>query len=101
MSEERKQYIQLAYRKLDKNKDGRVTLEDIAGTYDASQHPEVKAGRLTPEQVFKQFMEQWDTQTKDGIVTIEEFMDYYKVRCVQTVYRTYRLQLTRTTISLQ
>ena len=32
----------MAYDKLDVTKDGRVTLEDIAQIYDASEHPEVQ-----------------------------------------------------------
>ena len=79
MSEERKKYVILAYQKLDKNKDGQVTLADISSIYDASQHPEVKSGKMTTEEVFKQFLAHWDTQVPDGIVTIDEFMDYYKV----------------------
>ena len=32
----------MAYDKLDVNKDGKVTLEDIAKLYDASYHPDVQ-----------------------------------------------------------
>ena len=71
--------VEQAYQKLDKNNDQKVTLEDIAAIYDASKHPEVKSGKLKPEDVFKEFMKHWDTQEKDGIVKLEEFMDYYGV----------------------
>ncbi len=71
--------MKAAYEKLDKNHDKKVTLEDIAATYDASKHPDVKAGKASPEDVFKEFMKHWDTQVKDGIITLEEFMDYYTV----------------------
>lgn len=67
-----------AYEKLDKNKDGRVTLDDIAKTYDASKHPEVRAGRMTEEQVFRQFISMWDTEKPDGVVTLREFARYYE-----------------------
>ena len=69
----------MAYNKLDKNKDGKVTLEDVASLYDASQHPDVKAGKKSKDDVYKEFMKHWDTQVADGIVTLEEFIDYYKV----------------------
>ena len=29
-------------------------------------------------EVYKDFMKQWDTQVADGIVTFEEFMDYFR-----------------------
>ncbi len=73
----RKKYIRLAYEKLDINKDGSVRLDDIAKIYDASKHPDVLQGKKSPEQVFREFMSLWDTQDKDGIVTFEEFCDYY------------------------
>jgi len=61
MNESRKQWVRAAYDKLDVTKDGRVTLEDIAQIYDASEHPEVQQGKKTPDQVFQEFMSQWDT----------------------------------------
>ncbi len=62
------------------NKDGLVKLDDIAQIYDASQHPEVVSGKKTQQDIFMEFMSQWDTQDKDGIVTFDEFCDYY--RCI-------------------
>jgi len=73
----RKAIIREAYEKLDVNGDGSVKLDDIAKRYDASQHPDVALGRKTLEQVFFEFMSMWDTQQRDGIVTFEEFCDYY------------------------
>ena len=65
--------IKKAYDKLDVNKDGTVKLDDIAQLYDASQHPDVMDGRKSEQDVFMEFMSLWETQEKDGIVTIEEF----------------------------
>ena len=42
-------FIKQAYDKLDVNKDGKVTLDDIAKLYDVSQHPDVISGKTTPE----------------------------------------------------
>ena len=67
----------MAYDKLDVNKDGSVTLEDIATLYDASYHPDVRDGKRTKEEVLREFMSQWDTQVKDGIITFSEFCDYF------------------------
>jgi len=78
LSESRVAYIRKAYDKLDVNKDGKVTLEDIAKLYDVSQHPDVIQGKMTPEEAYRQFMSLWDTQVADGIVTFEEFCEYYR-----------------------
>lgn len=78
LNDSRKRWIRAAYDKLDVNKDGLVKLDDVASLYDASQHPEVRDGKKSPEQVFREFMSAWDTQDKDGIVTFDEFCDYYR-----------------------
>lgn len=77
MNEVRKGVVASAYAKLDKNKDGRVTLDDIAATYSASLHPDVLSGKKKPEDIYREFMKHWDTQVADGIVTLDEFTDYY------------------------
>lgn len=74
----RENLIRLAYEKLDINSDGQVTLDDIAKIYDASHHPDVLSGKKTREEVYSEFMSQWDTQIADGIVTFDEFMEYFK-----------------------
>lgn len=55
-----------------------MTLADIAQIYDASEHPDVKSGKSTPDQIFQEFMSQWDSQEADGIVTLDEFYEYYE-----------------------
>lgn len=75
--------MRAAYEKLDVNKDGRVTLEDVAKTFDVSSHPDVFNKRKSPEDVYREFLTQWDTQKQDGIVTFDEFCEYYEsVSCL-------------------
>jgi calcyphosin len=68
----------MAYAVLDKDGSGQVTLKDIEMAYDTSFHPDCQSGRKTSQEVLKEFMGVWETHKKDGIVTIEEFEDYYK-----------------------
>ena len=55
-----------------------MKLDDIALLYDVSKHPDVVNKKKDPMEVFKEFMRLWDTQVADGIVTFEEFCDYFK-----------------------
>lgn len=76
LNEARTALIRQAYDKLDANKNGTVQLDDIAALYDATQHPDVIMQRKTAEEVFTDFMQQWDLNA-DGNVTFEEFCDYF------------------------
>ena len=78
LNETRLALIRKAYDKLDVNKDGQVKLDDIAQIYDVSQHPDVVQGKKEPMQVYKEFMSLWDTQVADGIVTFDEFCEYFR-----------------------
>eukprot|EP00831_Metopus_contortus_P080860 TRINITY_DN836_c0_g1_i1.p1 TRINITY_DN836_c0_g1~~TRINITY_DN836_c0_g1_i1.p1 ORF type:complete len:164 (+),score=52.25 TRINITY_DN836_c0_g1_i1:27-518(+) len=55
-----------------------VSLEDIAQLYKVESHPKFISGQKTKKEILEEFLGQWDTIKKDGIVTIEEFEDYYK-----------------------
>lgn len=68
----------MAYDVLDKNGDGTVTIADIEVTYDVSFHPDFQSGRKSKDEILREFMGVWETHKKDGIVTREEFIDYYK-----------------------
>ncbi|KAL8177931.1 UNVERIFIED_CONTAM: hypothetical protein K2H54_023727 [Gekko kuhli] len=76
MSEARKEVISEAFQKLDKTGDGLVTTEDLQGVYQGQAHPKFKSGEWTEEQVFRSFLDNFDSD-KDGKVTAEEFLNYY------------------------
>ncbi|XP_072371693.1 calcyphosine-like b isoform X3 [Scyliorhinus torazame] len=78
MSNARKEIIQQAFRKLDKTGDGVITIEDLRGVYNAQHHPKYQNGEWTEEQVFRTFLDSFDSpDNKDGIVTKCEFLNYY------------------------
>ncbi|XP_078287117.1 calcyphosine-like b isoform X4 [Rhinoraja longicauda] len=78
MSNARKEIIAQAFRKLDKTGDGMITIEDLRGVYNAKHHPKYQNGEMTEEQVFRIFLDNFDSPNeKDGIVTMEEFLNYY------------------------
>ncbi|XP_018604133.2 calcyphosine-like b isoform X2 [Scleropages formosus] len=78
MSNARKQVIMEAFRKLDRTGDGVITVEDLKGVYNAKHHPKYQNGEWTEEQVFRTFLDNFDSPyDKDGKVTKEEFLNYY------------------------
>ncbi|XP_063074619.1 calcyphosine-like a [Engraulis encrasicolus] len=78
MSDTRKQIIGKAFNKLDKTGDGVVTIEDLKGVYNCRQHPKFKSGEWSEDDVFRSFLDSFDSPNdKDGKVTSEEFINYY------------------------
>lgn len=65
-----------AFKLIDTDGSGVASLQEIGELYDATQHPDVLAGKSTAEEVLREFMEVWD-RNKDGQVTREEFLEYY------------------------
>ena len=78
LNEKRRQLIRMAFNCLDKDGSGEISTEELSEAYDFTHHPEVRAGKMTVAQALKEFMKQWDRLNPDGIITIEEFEDYYK-----------------------
>ncbi|ETI46083.1 hypothetical protein L917_09136 [Phytophthora nicotianae] len=72
--------VKKAFALLDTSGDGKATLEEVERLYDASQHPEVLAGRMKPRDAMLEMMsafEQSDSRG-DGVITWHEFLEYYK-----------------------
>jgi Ca2+-binding EF-hand superfamily protein len=76
MPDHRLQLVHHVYDLLDMNKDSQVSFDDIAQTFDASEHPMVLSKQKSPQQVVVEFMQQWD-KNGDNIVTRNEFVEYY------------------------
>ncbi|XP_060792078.1 calcyphosine-like b [Neoarius graeffei] len=78
MSNARKEVIMQAFRKLDRTGDGVITIEDLRGVYNVKHHPKYQNGEWTEEQIFRKFLDSFDSpDDKDGKVTKEEFVNYY------------------------
>ncbi len=78
LNQRRRALVQLAFKKLDKTGDGVATVEDLKVNYDVSFHPKFKNGQMSKEAILSEFLSQWDTLKKDGVVQYDEFEDYYK-----------------------
>lgn len=73
----REALIQKAFAAMDKNGDGSISIDDLKGVYTARGEPEVKTGKITEDKAMKRFLGNFEHEEKDGIVTFEEWMDYY------------------------
>lgn len=59
-----------AFRKLDKTGDGVITIEDLREMYNAKHHPKYQNGEWSEEQVFRKFLDNFDSPyEKDGVVS--------------------------------
>eukprot|EP01061_Rhynchopus_euleeides_P042891 TRINITY_DN7480_c0_g1_i2.p1 TRINITY_DN7480_c0_g1~~TRINITY_DN7480_c0_g1_i2.p1 ORF type:complete len:365 (+),score=144.40 TRINITY_DN7480_c0_g1_i2:73-1167(+) len=77
MSAPRLEVVRMAYTRLDKDNDRKVTLADLLQIYSVDGHPDILSGSKTPEEVIQVFAQDWD---RDGnsIITESEFIEYYK-----------------------
>lgn len=85
MNDFRKNLCMQAFKKMDKDGSGVLTIDDIRGTYNAKFHPEVKAGKKTEDEVFLEFLETFEHtydmlagEKADGQITIDEWLEYYE-----------------------
>ncbi|VDK83603.1 unnamed protein product [Onchocerca ochengi] len=78
MSKARLTLIDTAFKKLDKTGDGVITVDDMKGVYHAERHPQYISGEKTREDIFNQFLSNFEMNGHiDGKVTKEEFLNYY------------------------
>lgn len=84
MNTNRKNFVKKAFDKLDKNRNGVVEFDDIKDVYNAKNHPDVKLGKKTEEEVLSEFLDTFELHyslqhpgSKDRKITLDEFYEYY------------------------
>jgi len=78
INKRRKNLILMAFDVLDKNGNGVVEMDDVAQAFRPAGHAEVMAGAMGESEALRHFLGQFDSVEKDGIVTKDEFIEYYK-----------------------
>lgn len=84
MNQFRRNIVMAAFKKIDRDQSGVLDLNDIKGVYNARNHPEVKSGKKTEDEVLGEFLETFEAHhalsgkgTRDRSVTPDEFIEYY------------------------
>ena len=54
-----------------------IDSNDLRGVYDASHHPKVESGEMTEDQVFMEFLSNFNDKNRDGRISREEWNEYY------------------------
>ena len=60
MNQFRTQLVTKVFKKIDFSGDGVIDKEDLIGRYDASRHPDVKSGKRSEEEIYKEFLETFE-----------------------------------------
>lgn len=79
----RKKLTLQAFDKLDQDKSGVIEVSEIKSLYNCKNHPDVKSGKKTEEEVYGDFLETFEMHhgnmkgRRDKRVTRDEFVEYY------------------------
>lgn len=84
MNSFRRGVVGQAWNKLDRDKSGVIDINDLKGVYSAKNHPDVRTGKKTENEVLGEFLETFETHhnisdlsKNDQNITKEEFEEYY------------------------
>jgi Ca2+-binding EF-hand superfamily protein len=79
LSERRKNIVERAFLQMDRDGSGQVTASDIKHLYDVQHNKDFIDGSKTKEEIIEGFLDSFDGArgNNDGIVSHQEWMDYY------------------------
>jgi hypothetical protein len=73
-----------AFNIMDKDKSGVLDLDDIRQTYNAKQHPDVKSGKKTEDDILMEFLDTFEAHysinhegSRDHRISMDEWLEYY------------------------
>lgn len=99
LSERRLTMVKKAFMMLDKDGSGKLTVSDIAGIYDVSMNAEFLEGKKTKDEILMEFLNNFDGArgNNDGIVTWDEWKDYYSDLSMSTPSEEYFVRMMEST----
>jgi Ca2+-binding EF-hand superfamily protein len=60
MNSFRKVLAEKAFRIMDKDKSGKLNIDDIKGVYNGKMHPDVKSGKKTEDEILGEFLDTFE-----------------------------------------
>ena len=60
MNDRRRTMVTLAFKKFDADANGTINIEDLKGRYNAKNHPDVKLGKKSEEDVLYEFLDTFE-----------------------------------------
>lgn len=73
-----------AFNIMDKDRSGVLNIDDIRQAYNAKQHPDVKAGKKTEDDILMEFLDTFEMHysfshenSRDGQIQMDEWIEYY------------------------
>ena len=81
LSNSRKSLIKRIFEAIDEDQDGIISMTDIGKCFNPKNHPDVKTGRITVNNLLKTFFDSFATVSESGYVTLPQFMEYYANSC--------------------
>lgn len=60
LSQVRKELVIRAFKKLDRDGSGMIDVQDLQGVYNAKQHPDVRSGKKTEQEVLAEFLDTFE-----------------------------------------
>ena len=97
MNDRRKNTVIIAFKRFDADGNGYINIEDLKGRYSAANHPDVKTGKKTEEEILYEFLDTFEQHyalsvrihnpslniivqnpgSKDRNIKLDEFIEYY------------------------
>ena len=57
-----------------------MNIDDLKGVFNAAQHPDVRSGKKTEDDVLNEFLDTFEMHhggSRDRSITLQEFVEYY------------------------
>jgi Ca2+-binding EF-hand superfamily protein len=99
LSERRVNMVKKAFALLDRDRSGKIQINDIDGIYDVSMNPEFLEGKKTKNEILAEFLNNFDGArgNNDGCITWNEFYDYYSDLSMSTPSDEYFVRMMEST----
>ena len=86
LNEKRKKIVKQVFNTFDRDNNDLVNLDEVRNSYEPANHPEVKNGKKTEDEVLAEFLDTFEYQfsllnadnKNDGKIGLNDLMEYFK-----------------------